>query len=535
MHYDFGPFRADLGGHRLFRDGQLVPLKPKAFDLLVLLLENRDRVLAKDELMAQLWPDTIVEDSSLTQNVYELRRALGNPALIENVPRRGYRLVGTGDARKSVAVRGFVVLGTAGSEHVAMGIAESIRTALTGRRPLIVRPSLVEPGRTANASLVVEGSVQVAGENVRVTAQVVDVASGTAAWAERFDGRLAEIFQLQDAVSASVATAIAPDAIPATGSRPTANPEAYQLYLKGRYNWSKATPEALSNALRFFRAALDLDPHYALAYVGIADTYTSLDWYGVLSTGESNPHALAAAERAVELDPSLAEAHASLAMARQYAWDWQGAENEYRTAIVLNPEYAQAHQWYATFLAFLGRSDDALSEIRRAETLDPVSLSVASQVGLVLFFARRYEQAAVQLEKTLQVENDFVEALFYAAMVHTVRGELAAALAIYRGLPQDNPDFRAMLAYACAVSGASQEARTIVAALIETASERHIALFWVAVAQVGLGDYDSALTSLERACDDPDDSLLGIDAMPMLDPIRSHPRFVRVLGRMRLR
>lgn len=443
--YEFGPFRVEAANHQLLRDGVVVPLKPKAFDTLLVLIENRGRVIPKEELIRLLWPDSVVEEASLTQNIYEVRKALrgSDRSYVENVPRRGYRFAG--ELTTMPQPSGRRLGGSAGNEYE---LAERDQRLLTRRT--------------------------------------------------------------------------------------TESTEAYQLYLKGRYNWNKATPEGLWRAIDFFRAAIAIDPRYALAYVGIADAYTSLDWYGVLSTRESNPHALAAASKALEIDDGLAEAHASMAMARQYGWDWTAAENEYRKAITLNPDYAQAWQWYGVFLSFVGRFSEAVQHVRRAQELDPVSLSIGSQVGLVLLFARRYAEAEVQLQQVLEVDSGSIEARFMLAITLELQGRSAEAITIYRALPAGNPDFRAMLAHACSAAGDVEQARAILAGLRPAEGDRHLALFWLAVAYLGLGDEDQALLCLERACDDPDDSLLALNVFAMLDPLRGHPRFRRILRRMHL-
>lgn len=549
--FEFGAFRIDAASHRLQRDGELVPLKPKAFDLLLLLVENSGRVVSKDELMRALWPDAIVEEASLTQNVYEVRRALGSTAPIETVPKRGYRFVAP--IRGPSIVTTIAVLpfrppsAPFASGPLELGVAETIANALARLGTVSVRATATtsryagsghEPlaiGRELGVALVVDGSIQTAGEQVRITAQVIDVARGTTIWGDRFDGAMADIFILQDAIAGSVArvAGAGPQHVATLRRHPTENTEAYQLYMRGRYNWTKATPEGLEASIAFFRAALDIDPDYALAWVGLADAYTSLDWYGVLSTRESNPHAMDAAMRALALDDSLAEAHASLAMARQYAWDWAGAETAYRTAIVLQPDYASARQWYGVFLGFMGRFDEAMVEMRVAQRLDPASLSIAAQAALVLLCARQYEEAVAQLRQALRVDPESIEAKFYLAITLDLLGNTAEAIRIYETLPARNPDFRACLAHALGRAGDVARARTIISDLESRAGGAYVPPFWLAVAHMGLDDGDAALTALERACDDPDDSLLGVNVFPMFDSLRSNPRFDAILRRMR--
>lgn len=554
--YAFGPYRLDAAGRQLLRNGVSVPLKPKAFDLLMVLVAHRGRLLSKDDLLRLVWPGTAVEESSLTQNVYELRRALASDSqcAIENVPRRGYRFVGDVTVvggplrpRMTVAVLPFRCSGA--DAMVGFGIVDALITVLTNVRGLIVRPlsavsrydaparDTLTAARELGVALAVDGTLQIAGERARVTITILDAASGEVRWARKFDGASSDIFALQDDLAENLAGAIAPELEDeehdVLTKRYTRSTEAYQLYRKGRHHWNRITADDLWKAIEFFRAAIAIDPRYALAWVGIADAYTSLDWYGVLSTRESNPHALAAAEAALAIDDTLAEGHASLAMARQYAWDWEGAESEYRTALALNPNYAQGRQGYGVFLAFMGRFDEALRQIRRALELDPVSLSIGSQVALVLMCGRRYDEAADQVQQVLDLDASSVEARFYLAMIRLLQGDFATTIAICRDLPQDNPDFRAVLAHALARANEADDARAIIRDL-NTAANGYVPPFWLAIAHLGLDEHDRALTCLERACDDPDDSLLGVKVFPIFDPIRNDPRFAAVLRRMRL-
>lgn len=561
-HFEFGPFRLDTVNHELLRDGRAVPLKPKAFDLLRILVENRGRIVPKDDLLRRVWPDAVVEESSLTQNIYELRKALsGADRYIENVPKRGYRftaeVTADGDAlapsgaggQKSVAVLPFRSLNAApGTEYLGVGIADTLITVLTNIGGIVVRPisavhtyanGATDPlqlARTLGVDAVLDGSIQTAADRIRVTVRLLDVASGAALWAMKLDESQADIFAVQDAMAQQVAAAIAPELgdrdRAALKKRYTVSTAAYELYLKGRYNWNKASEESLWRAIEFFRAAIDADPDYALAHVGIADAYTSLDWYGVLSTRESNPHALRAAERALAIDDSLAEAHASLAMAKQYAWEWAAAEREYRAAIALNPNYAQARQWYGVYLAFMGRFEEAIAEIRRAESLDPVSLSIGAQVALVYLCARRYGEGLAQARKVLAVDSSAVEARFYLGMLFQLMGRADEAIEVYSALPSGNPDFRAMLASAHGSAGDLPAARRVLEELL--ASFPYVPPFWLAIARIGADDVEGALDELERACSDPDDSLLAVKVFALFDPVRTSPRYAAILERMGL-
>lgn len=583
--YEFGPFRLDANKRVLTKEGEPVKLFPKEFDTLVALIQHSGVVIDKDELMQQVWGDTIVEESNLTTNISHLRKLLGENLgrndYIVTVPGKGYRFVAgvkeigeggeelilaqrtrttitiqeeeeSAPAPKSLAVLPFKPLRASDrDEYLELGIADALITTLSNSRGIVVRPTSsvskyaavgqdpLAAGRELEVEAVLDGSVQRAGDHVRVTARLLGVGDGAPLWGDKFDAQFTDIFSVQDSISEKIAAALAPELAGREKllltKRYTRNAKAYQLYLKGRYNLNKPTEEGLRKAIDFFNQAITVDPTYALAYVGIAEAYTSLDWYGVLSTKQSNPHAKAAAERALQLDDTLAEAHASLAMARQYEWDWVGAEEEYRRAIRLNPNYAAARQWYGIFLAYTGRFDEGLEQMWRAQELDPVSLAISAQTGLVLMFARRYDEALEQCMETLEVEPTAVEARLYLAMTYALQQRFSEAIGEYRNLPGDNPDFKAMLGHAYAASGRRAEAQGILGELEALFGQRYVPHFWLSMIHVGWGDYGEALSCLERACDDPDDSLLSARVMPFLDPIRPSPRFDELLRRMRFK
>jgi DNA-binding winged helix-turn-helix (wHTH) protein/tetratricopeptide (TPR) repeat protein len=569
--YDFDEFRIDVEDHVLLRNGEMVPLKPKAFDLLVLLVRNRGRVMEKEELMRAEWPGSFVEESNLTQTIYMLRKTLGESkrghSYIMNIPKRGYRFTAkvkdsTSElaewaARdrdfetRSVAVLPFKPLREdSRDEYLELGIADALITALSNLNRIIVRPTsavrkygaleqdAVEAGRELKVEVVLDGTIQKTGDRIRATVRLLRVSDGKPLWAGKFDEPFTSIFTVQDSISEKLTKVLALKLVSQEKDRLTKrytdNSEAYSLYLKGRYNWNKATEEGLWKAIDFFNRAIAADPRYALAYVGVADAYTSLDWYGVLSTGQSNPHAKAAAQKALEIDDALAEAHASLAMAKQYEWDWSGAEKEYERAIELSPSYAAAYQWYGIYLTLMGRFDEALAHMDRAQELDPISLSISGQKALVLQCARRYDEAIDQCLKTLEVEPGQVEARFCLAMTYALKGLLEEAIAEYQKLPGNNPDFKAMLGHAYAVSGRRAEARAILDELKKLSKLRYIPPFWVAMVHIGLGDKSEALSWLEKACEDPDDSLAAVKVFPFCDPLRSDVRFTEVLRRMGL-
>ena len=558
--YEFGPFRFDVPNRLLIHAGAIVALKPKVLDTLLVLLENHGRVMTKQALMHALWPGRFVEEANLTQSIYALRVALNQrqerTAYVDTIPRRGYRFVG--DVRivaaeatlRTLAVLPFTSLRDDGTdESLAVGIADALITTLGNSGLVIVRPisasrrylgSQIDPIDAARALVVdavLDGSIQQSGDTIRVTARLIRATDGATLWAGRYHEAMTGIFEVQDSIADQITTALdvrrsgAADA--RLAKRYTTNVEAYQLYLNGRYHWNKSTEEGLRTAIAHFTRAIAIDPQFALAYVGTADTYTALDWYGVLSTRDSNPPAFAAAQEALRLDPELAEAHASLALARQYRWDWRGAEESFLRSIALNPHYAFARLWFGVHLAFRGRFDEAVAEVSQAQALDPLSLTVRAQLGLSLYCARRYDDAIHHCRMILAAEPRHDEALIYLALTLLQTGSPEGAIAELRqSTLLSTPDVKAMMAVALAMSGRAAESRAIINAL--TRGPVYIPHFWIAAAHVALADVDAALQSLETACDDPDDSLAGLGVVPLLDPLRSHPRFAAVLRRIGL-
>jgi len=452
---------------------------------------------------------------------------------------------------KSIAVLPFKPLvAESRDELLEMGMADTLITRLSNIRQVIVRPmsavrkyteleqDAVAVGREQRVDAILEGRIQRSGDKVRVTVRLVKVADEEVLWAGQFDEKFTDIFAVQDSISERVAAALA---LKLTGEeqkrltkRYTDNTVAYQLYLKGRYNWNKTTEEGLKKAIDFFNQAIEKDPSYALAYAGLADAYTSLDWYGVLSTKEANPRAKAAAIKALEIDETLAEAHASLAAVRQYEWDWAGAEREYQRAIGLNPNYAVAHQWYGVYLAYMGRMDEGIAEMTRAQELDPLSLAINAQLGFLFYLARRYDQAIEQCQRTLEMEPGYEEARIYLAWIYVQKGMYEEAIAQYQKLKGDIPDVLAMLGAAYAVSGQRGKARDVLAELKEISQRRYVPPVFVAAIYTGLGDKDQAFAWLEKAYEDRDESFVGLKVLPLFDPLRSDQRFADLLRRMGL-
>ena len=400
------------------------------------------------------------------------------------------------------------------------------------------RKPLPQIARELNVDAVVEGTVLRSGDHVRITAQLIEASTDKHLWSQSYEGELRDTLALQNRVARAIADQIRINLTTqeqaALKNEKVVNPEAYESYLKGRYFWNKRTADGLKVALAYFNQAIEEDQKYAQAYSGLADTYVLLgDWeYEVLSPDEAFPKAKAAAIRALELDNTLSDAHTSLASLGMFDWDWQSAGVEFRRAIELNPSYATAHQWYAWHLNLLGRKSEAIAEMRKAESLDPLSLIISADMADVLLVVRLYDESIQESRKTLEMDPNFAVAHFelgeaYAQkrMYSEAIAELQRAIALSGG----STTFTSNLAYAYAVSGRRNEALKIMNDL-KTRSSRNPSE--IALIYVGLDEKDQAVKWLEKAYDEHFNP--SILLRPGFDPMRSDSRFQNLLHRIGL-
>lgn len=639
--YEFDHFRIDAKHRFLMREGEVVQLKPKVFDTLMVLIESAGRIVTKDELMQAVWGDTIVEENNLTHNISVLRKVLGenrgDHRYILTIPGRGYRFVAdvkavncespdlvmakftrseiliedethiddiadgesalvnvnrravtartfTGlvvvallvvsglayvyfrnlnkrsepagiSAVRTLAVLPFKSIGAGGDdEYLQVGIVDALITRLSHVQRIAVKPTgsvrkyaaadqdAVTAGRELAVDAVLNGSVQKAGDRIRVVVQLVNVRDGSALWGETFDEKLADIFTVQDRISEQVSAALTLTLSKAEKDRltqrETSSPEAYQLYLKGRYYWNKRTQETAKKAIQYFQQSIDLDPNYALAYAGIADSYIILGVYSSLPPQEAFAKAKAMAQKALQLDESLAEAHTALAYVKfRYEWDWSGAQEEYQRAIEVNPNYATAYQWASLNLAAVGRLDEAISQIRRAEELDPLSPIINSNVEWVLYLARRDDEGIAHCRKTLEIDPSFFATHKYLGLLYVQKGMYEQAIDEYQKAKDLSPDdyhIVALIGHAYALSGHRDKARTALLELKEKAKQKYIQPWSIAMIYTGLGEKDQAIAWLEKAYEDRSSYMVYLKVEPMLDSLRSDSRFADLLRRMEL-
>jgi TolB-like protein/cytochrome c-type biogenesis protein CcmH/NrfG len=567
--YKFGPFILDEAEHQLLNNGDGVPLTPKVFDLLLLLVKNSGHLIEKADLLNHLWPESFVEETNLNRNISVLRKILGSDEYIETVPKRGYRFfatversdarppaalgqVGTGPAaaRASLAILPFRSLSAdLADEYLGTGIADGLIARLSNLSGVVVRPTsaiLQYANRTVDAAAagtelrvasVLEGSIRKSGERIRVRVQLVSVRDGASIWASTFEENLSDIFAVEDSICEKVASAFKPVISERERNRLvkhyTDNMVAYRAYLKGRHYSFKMTADGLRKAIVSFNHAIEIDPNYALAYAGLADAFTTAsEWQ--LPPKEAMSKAGAAAARAIELDNDLAEAHASLAHVKIHTLD-PSAEQQFQTAIALNPNYPGSYLWYAEYLCMQARLEEAIASVKRALDLDPLSPMASFFLSFPLYLAKRYEEAASHLRDVIEVNPYFWYAHWSLGGQYLMMGLIPEALAEYekaRGIDA-TPLVMASIACAHAIGGNRGQALKVVKELDELSRERYISPYDLAKIQLSLGDTDKAIELLEKAFDDQSEFAIFMKVDPSLDSLRDVPRFNALLDRVR--
>jgi TolB-like protein/Tfp pilus assembly protein PilF len=432
---------------------------------------------------------------------------------------------------------------------VAEGITDQLITDLaqTGALQVINRRTMMayrnsretpaQVARDLHTDAVVSGTIQTFGDTVHMTAQLILAGDDKAIWAQTFEATRGDLLRMQReaarALSARMRGAVVQSGL---ASAPGMNPEALDLYIRGRYYWNKRGPGLLTS-IQFFTHALDIDPRFALAWSGMADAYVQLGYASALAPSDAFPKAREAANKAIALDSTIAEPHATLAFVKMYyEWDWKGAEGEFNQALKLNPSYATAHEWYGLFLTAMGRFDEARAQEHRAQELDPLSTAIAGTAGWVLYYSGRTEDAARELDITLRQDSTFALGHFYRGRVYEEAGDAAAALAQY----ESTGPLRAWVPTIAAeghLYGSLQrtrEATAILARLDSLSHHQYVTAYGVAVVHAGLGQRDSAFVWLERGLQERTHWMVWLNRDPRWRPIRGDPRFVRLTRLMKL-
>ncbi|MGH9943777.1 MAG: tetratricopeptide repeat protein, partial [Pyrinomonadaceae bacterium] len=441
------------------------------------------------------------------------------------------------------------------AEYLSDGITESIINSLAQLPQLCVMARSTvfrykgreidpqEVGRAMKVRAVLTGRVlQVAGRLV-IRTELVDVADGWQLWGGQYDRKSADILSVQEEISREISAQLrlklSGEEKRRLAKRHTDSSEAYQTYLKGRYHWNKRTLESIWKGVEYFEQAITLDPRYALAYAGLADSYTLLGAveYGALPPDEAMRKARTHALKALELDDTLAEAHASLGYVKIFDWDWAGAEREYQRAIALNPNYATARHWYAHFLTAMGRQPEALAEMTRAHELDPLSLPINAGMGWHYFLTRQYEPAVAEYRKTLEMDQNFYLAYFLLGLAYGQLARYEEALAAYeraRVLSGGGPAVMAGTARVHALTGRHAEAHAALDQLHDIARLRYVSPYYIAAVYAALGDKQQAFDWLRRACDNHSEGVIWLALDPTLDSLRPDPQFSQLMQRVGL-
>ena len=454
----------------------------------------------------------------------------------------------------SIAVLPFVnETGDPNTEYLSDGIAETLINRLSQLPGLkvIARSSTFkykgtrsDPKDIANelgVQAILIGRVTQRGENLSISTELVNASDKTQIWGEQYDRKMSDLVAIQRDISREIIGNLKLKVSPGAKEpedRYTENNEAYQLYLKGRFYWNKRTVEALDKAIEYFKQAIEKDPGFALAYVGLADSYVVPA--NRLPPRESMPKAKEAALRALEINERLAEAHATLGRAlASYDWDWPAAEREFKRAVELNPNYAVAHQWYGGYFGVMGRPEEAISERRLAVELEPLSLIINFELGSAYYFARDYDRALEQFQKTLELDQNFPPATNFLPAVYEQKRMYAEALSGFRKarsmtLGSEGSLATSGLGHLYAVTGKRSEALKLADELKQLSTREYVPATSVALIYAGLGDKDQAFEWLERAYDQHAFQLQWITLEPRFDNLRSDPRFQDLLKRMRI-
>lgn len=565
----FGTFEIDLESRELRKQGLRMRLEEKPFLILEALLEQAGRMVTRKTLHQKLWPDTYVRyDQNLNTAVNKLRDMLGDsaqsPRFIETLPRLGYRFIApvlkgerisaaseNGVAKKMLAVLPLENLGKAADkDFFADGLTEELISHLGQLNPkrfgVIARTSAIQYKNTRKSiseiaaelsvNYILEGTVRCEENSVRITVQLIEARNQTHVWSASYDRELREVLDVQADVARQVGRALAVEFLPQeSGSCISFDPDAHEAYLRGRFFFGQRTEEALKKAIASFETALSIEPRCARSLSGIADCNNLLCWFGALTPAVAGSKAAACATRAIEIDPTLSEPHASLALARfWHEWDWAVAEEEFLRAIERNPSYASAHHWHAAFLNAMGRFDEAQAAQSRAREHDPLSLMLNMGTADCYFYARNYDRAIRHLLALLEQEPKFLPAHFMLGRVYVQMGKHQEAIASFETALQysRNREALAPLAQAYAVSGDTAQARTLLRELTTPSADRYIPAPLVAMVYIGLGEFDTALDWLEKGLAERSYWMVCLKTDPVFDPLRRHPRFAHLLSEL---
>jgi TolB-like protein len=568
--FEFGKYRLDSRSRMLFRGTEPVALAPKAAELLVVLVQAAGKVLSREELLRRLWPDTVVEEGSLTSHISLLRKILGQDSneqdFIQTLSKRGYRFVGAvkrlepaelagNDYSEMLLVLPFENLSEGERyDYFSDGLTEEMITELARLSPrflgVIARTTsmqfkaapktVAQIGRELNVSHVLEGSVRRLGKRVRITVQLIRVSDETHLWAPNYERDLDEVLEVQSEVARAVGRQIQIRLTPEQEHRlvkdqtRSINAQAHELYLRGRHHWYRRTEEGLRKSIQCFEEALAHEPKFAAAYDGISDAHTMLACRGMTAAHESFHKAKAAARYAVQLQPTLGEGYASLAHVRLHDWDWVGLENEFRQSVELDPGYAIAHYWYAEYLMAMGRSQEALIRVERGSQLDPLNSVLNSSVGMICYLAHDYDGALKALKRGLEIDPTHNVSYLRMGLVCLQKSRPDEAIEAMRKAVMHSggsTETLAGLAQAHGVKGDRLAMDTILNEL-GSSTDRYVSPYNMARAYAASNDNHRALEWLERAYREHNPDLIELTREPAFERLRADAKFLDLAQRI---
>ncbi len=595
--YEFDRFRIEAAMHRLMkkRGNEIIPLSPKNFEFLLLLVRHKGQTLNKEMILDSLWRERFVEENNLTVRVSELRKALGEKRgqnkYIETVTGQGYRFIA--DVRsgadensannssnkpfESLAVLPFInESGDLNLDYISEGMTESVINNLSQLPQIKVtsrntvsrfkddQTDLWKIGEQLDVQAVLIGRIHQGGDYLILSVELIDLDDSSQIWGARIQFQTSDLFETQEIVAKEVAAGLrlrlAENEKGLLSRRYTRSPEVYRLYLKGRYFWNQRNA-AINRAIEYFQQAIEIEPNYAPAYAGLADCYISLFIEGTSSPQSAISKAEAAILKGLEIDYSLAEMHVSLANIRFfYNRNWAAAEREYQKGIELNPRYTQGRCWYGNLLTVTERFDEALAQIEIARSLDPLSTTVIKATARILYFARRYDEAVEKCREALEIDSSYALANGVIGSVYIEKGNFDAALREFEKVLQftagsyklpagekletfsefqkkifaleSDPETIAHVGYTYAVAGKKREALEILAGLKYLYESRYTEPHSIALVCLGLGDKEQALEWLEKAYAQQSVILNFIKIYPLFNSLHSDARFQDLLRRI---
>jgi serine/threonine-protein kinase len=569
--YQFDDVKIECRNFQILKSGAARRITPRAFEVLLYLIENAGRVVGKDEFFEAIWKESFVSDNALTRAIKEIRRVIGDnadaPRYIETISKRGYRFIAasealpqrqntreTEDRFSSIAVLPFVTSsGDPNNEYLSEGITESLINNLSKLSFLRVVPRStvfyfqnheLEPlgiGQKLNVRAVLTGRVAQRGEILVISTELIDVSKQAQIWGEQYHRPLSDIFDLQAEISqkifAELQLKLNPEEKKQLIHRPTQNVEAYQLYLKGRYFWNRR-PQGLVKGLEYFEQALEKDPDFALAYAGIADAYSGTAFWenGLNPPNILMPKACAAASRALEIDNTLAEAHATLGYVKlHYDWDLKAAEKSFRQALALNGNYAHAHHWLSHWYMAQGKIEESLESSLRALELEPLDIIINDHLTWHHLLARETDKALIQAERAGELVSTDALGTLFGGLALELEGDYDRAIVEFQKAQVFSggvPETKAALGHALARTGETEQALKIVEELKQERSRMFVSAHDIAIIYIGLGEKELALNWLERAVHERSGRITYLGVEPRWDGLRGEARFSELIKRI---